>query len=116
MLTPKDAEIEKTLHIAVEMVDRGYKILPVDLYKSAATSFTIDYERQAIIPPFNVVDGLGDGTAETVIEARKDGEFISIEDLLGRTKLNSQNIERLKDLGVLDNLPETNQINLFDFS
>ncbi|HKM11091.1 MAG TPA: PolC-type DNA polymerase III, partial [Bacilli bacterium] len=114
-LTPKDAEIEKTLHIAVEMVDRGYKILNVDLYKSSATSFTIDYERKAIMPPFNVVDGLGDNTAHTVIEARANGPFISIEDLLSRTKLNSQNIERLKELGTLDNLPETNQINLFDF-
>ena len=115
-LTPKDAEIEKTLHIAIEMVDRGYKMLNVDLYKSAATSFTIDYERKALIPPINVVDGLGDGTAQTVVEARNNGVFISIEDLVARTKLNTGNIERLKELGALDNLPETNQINLFDFS
>lgn len=115
-LSPKEAEIEKTLHIALEMVDRGYKMLNVDLYKSQATAFSIDYERNAIIPPFNAIDGLGDGTAESVVEARKNGEFISIEDLVSRTKLNSQNIERLKELGVLDNLPDTNQINLFDFS
>ena len=115
-ITPKEEEIEKTLQIAIEMADRGYKILNVDLYKSAATSFTIDYERNAIIAPFNVIDGLGDNAAQSVIEARKNGEFISLEDLTNRTKLNSQNIEKLKDLGVLDNIPETNQINLFDFS
>jgi DNA polymerase-3 subunit alpha (Gram-positive type) len=115
-ITPKEEEIEKTLQIAIEMADRGYKILNVDLYKSAATSFTIDYEHNAIIAPFNVIDGLGDNAAQSVIEARKNGEFISLEDLTNRTKLNSQNIEKLKDLGVLDNIPETNQINLFDFS
>lgn len=115
-ITPKEADIEKTLHIALEMVDRGYKIENVDVYKSQATAFMIDYERKAIIPPFNAIDGLGDGTAESVVEARKNGDFISIEDLVSRSKLNSQNIERLKDLGVLDKLPETNQINLFDFS
>ncbi len=115
-LTPKEEEIEKTLHIALEMVDRGFKIMNVDLYKSEATTFSVDHERQAIIPPFNAVDGLGDGTAQSVVEARKHGEFISIEDLVSRTKLNSQNIERLKELGTLDQLPDTNQINLFDFS
>lgn len=60
-------------------------------------------------------DGLGDNTAISIVEARKDGEFISIEELVERTRLNSQNIERMRELGILKNLPEKNQLNLFDF-
>jgi DNA polymerase-3 subunit alpha (Gram-positive type) len=49
------------------------------------------------------------------VEARKNGEFLSIEDLVDRTRLNTSNIENLKELGALEGLPESNQISLFDF-
>jgi DNA polymerase-3 subunit alpha (Gram-positive type) len=57
-LTPKEENIEKTLQIALEMVERGYKFENIDLYKSLATEFLVDHENKALIPPFHVVDGL----------------------------------------------------------
>ena len=111
--TPKDEEIEKTLQIAVEMYERGYSISNIDIYKSDYKDFVIDEENNCIVPPFIVIDGLGEGPAETIIEARKQRPFVSQEDLINRTKLNSQNIEKLRKLHVLDSIPEEDQITLF---
>lgn len=110
--TPKDEEIEKTLHIALEMYERGYKISNIDLYKSDATKFVVDEVSNSVIAPFTVIDGLGEGPAQSVVEARTR-PFVSQEDLAVRTKLNSQNIENLRKLKVLDNLPEEDQVRLF---
>lgn len=110
--TPKDEEIEKTLHIALEMYERGYKISNIDLYKSDATKFVVDEASNSVIAPFTVIDGLGEGPAQSVVEARTR-PFVSQEDLAVRTKLNSQNIENLRKLKVLDNLPEEDQVRLF---
>ncbi|MFA6370210.1 MAG: PolC-type DNA polymerase III [Bacilli bacterium] len=114
-LTPKEEEIEKTLQIAMEMLDRGYNIQNIDLYRSEATRYGVDHKTNSIIPPFTCIDGLGESAAVTVVNERKNGEFISIDDLIERTKLNSQNIDNLMRLGVLKNLPEKNQMNIFDF-
>jgi DNA polymerase-3 subunit alpha (Gram-positive type) len=115
-LTPKEENIEKTLQIALEMVERGYKFENIDLYRSDATEFVVDHETQCLIPPFHVVDGLGDAAAESIVEARKAGKFLSKEDLLKRaTKLNGTNLNDLSDLHVLDGLGETNQMSLFEF-
>lgn len=110
--SPKDDEIEKTLIVALEMAERGYKIGSIDLYKSDSKNFVIDHEKNELIPPFIVIDGLGLAAADSVIEARKQ-KFFSQEDLLSRTKLNSQNVENLKKLHVIDELPEFDQLSLF---
>ncbi len=114
-LNPRDNNIVENLQLTLEMINRGYGVSNIDLYKSEAIRFIVDHEKKQIIPPFIVVRALGEGTAESVVEARKDGEFISIEDLVERTRLNTSNIENLKELGVLKDLPESNQISLFDF-
>lgn len=111
----KDDEILKTLIATVEMVDRGYKIKNIDLMRSLATDWAVDAEEKAIIPPFNVISGLGGDAAQTVVEARKKGAFLSKEELHSRTKLSESDIKILTDLGVLDGLGETNQMSLFEF-
>jgi hypothetical protein len=63
------------------MTARGYKFSNIDLYRSDAKNFVVDHETKSLIPPFSAIDGLGEAAARTVIEARKDGEFLSIEDL-----------------------------------
>ena len=97
------------------MVQRGYSFANIDLYRSDATKFVVDYERKALIPPFVTIDGLGENNAITVVEERKNGEFFSREDLLRRTKLTSTNVQDLADMGVLDQLSESDQLSLFDF-
>lgn len=116
-LKNKEVNIYKTLLIALEMVERGYKFENIDLYKSDAHMFVVDHENKALIPPFSVVDGLGLAAAQSIVDARKDGrKFLSKEDILKRAnKLNSTNLADLEKLGVLKGLGETNQMSLFEF-
>ena len=114
-LSPKETEIFKCLQIALEMWERGYEIGMIDINKSIARYWVVDHENNKIIPPFNVMDGLGISAAETVKEAREKRPFSSIEDLAARTKLSNQHIETLKKYGVLKDLPESDQLSLFDF-
>ena len=114
-LSPKETEQIKTLSMALEMVQRGYKFENISLEKSDPVNFVVDKENNALIPPFITIDGLGANNAQTVQEARKDGPFHSKEELLRRTKLTSTNVEDLSRMGVLDGLDETDQLSLFDF-
>jgi len=114
-LSPKDDEIEKCLCIALEMAERGYRISMIDLDRSISRYWVVDEADKTIIPPFNVLDGLGEAAAETVVEARKKRAFVSVEDLTNRTRLSQQHVDTLRKLGVLKNLPESDQISLFDW-
>ncbi len=114
-ISNKDKAIHAMLEVAIEMAERGFKFKNIDLYKSHATDFILDKENGALIPPFIVIDGLGEAAAQSVVEARKDGEFTSKEDLLRRTKLNGTNVEDLDALGVLKGLGDTDQMSLFEF-
>ena len=111
----KDEDLHDMLQVCIEMFERGFKFGNIDLYKSDATKFLCDHENGLLIPPFIVIDGLGEAAASSVVEARKDGEFKSKEDLLKRTKLNGTNVEDLDRLGVLKGLGDTDQMSLFEF-
>ena len=115
-LSAKEEEIEKSLSMSLEMVQRGYSFGGLDLYKSEATRFIVDRESGKIIPPFITIDGLGFAAAQSVIEARKEGPFLSKEDLIKRTKLNSQNIAKIEAQGALKGLEDNNQMDLFSFN
>ncbi len=115
ILSPKEDEILKTLQIAIEMEERGFTFSNIDLYKSDASNFVVDREHGCLIPPFSTIDGLGESAAQSIIEARKDGPFLSKEELLRRTKLNGTNVKDMSALGVLDGIPENDQLSLFDF-
>ena len=114
-LSNKEDEILKTLQVALEMIQRGYKFVNISLEKSMAKNFVVDKENNALIPPFSTIDGLGEHNAESVIEEREKRPFSSIEDLLSRTHLTQTNVEKLKELGVLKDLPESDQMSLFDW-
>lgn len=122
-LSNKEAAMLDSLQVAIEMLERGYHFENFDLYRSDAKMFVVDHEKKSLIPPFNVIDGLGLSAANSIIEAReeKDSEgnkkpFLSKEDLLSRaSKLNSSNLKKLEEFGVLDGLGETNQMSLFEF-
>ncbi|NLN79986.1 MAG: PolC-type DNA polymerase III [Erysipelotrichia bacterium] len=115
-ITPKEEEIFDTLFVALEMYERGFKFANLDLYKSDATNFIIDEENKTLIPPFVVLDGLGESAAQSVLEARKDGVFTSVEDLEKRTKLNTTVLDKMKKLGVFADLPDSDQLDLFNFN
>ncbi|MCF0117201.1 MAG: PolC-type DNA polymerase III, partial [Bacilli bacterium] len=114
-VSAKEEEIEKTLQSALEMVDRGYKFGKLDINKSRSTKWYVDEETQTIIPPFTAIDGLGEAVAESVVKAREEKPFLSIEDVQQRTKLSKSHIQVLKELKALESLSESNQLNLFSF-
>lgn len=114
-LSTKEVAIESTLEIAIEMVERGFTFSNINIEKSDATNFVVDHENKCLIPPFITIDGLGENAARSIVEARKERPFATKKDLLQRTKLNNTNMERLNSLHVLDNLPDNEEISLFDF-
>ena len=99
------------LQLAWEMFLRGYTCEYVDLYRSAADKFIIDGD--ALLPPFSSLSGMGIKAAESIVAAREDGEFTSIENLRARTGISKTNIEILRQHGCLDGMEESDQLALF---
>ena len=58
---------------------------------------------------------LGDKAADAIVEAAKDGAFLSKDDFRQRTKVSKTVVDLMASLNLLGNLPESNQISLFDF-
>ena len=110
----KEKDIFDTLEVCYEMVSRGYRMTNIDLNKSLATQFKVNPDNKfEIIPPFKILDGLGDNVAESIVNARNDREFLSKEDLMDRTLLSQTLLKKLESLGVLNHLDDSNQISLF---
>ena len=109
--TAKDKSKQTVLEIIVEFYARGFKFVPIDLYKSDAKNFQIT--PNGLLPPFSSLQGLGVNAAHSIVEGRKDGEFKTLEELKERTSLGRSLIDMLKENGVLDGIPETNQLTLF---
>lgn len=109
----KEKNLLTVLEIANEMVERGFKFGMIDLYKSDAQNFVID--GNTLIAPFRAVPSLGVNVAKQIVEARKDGQFLSKEDLATRGKVSKTLIEYMTDNNVLKDLPDENQLSLFDF-
>ena len=58
----------------------------------------------------------GDKAADAFVTAAAEGPFLSRDDLRQRSKLSKTVIDLMGDLGLLDGLPESNQLSLFDFA
>lgn len=109
--TQKDKNLYTVLEVALEMYKRKLKFRNVDLYESDDKIFKIsgDY----ILPPLISIEGMGENAAKSIVEERKKGKFISIEDLTSRCKITKTSIEGLNEQGCLSEMDETNQISLF---
>jgi DNA polymerase-3 subunit alpha (Gram-positive type) len=110
---PKDADTMKDMRIVEEMYARGFEFLPIDIYRSKATKFQIIDGK--LLPPLNSIEGMGDKAAEAVEIAAKDGPYLSRDDFRMRTKVSSTVIDLMNDLGLFGDLPQSNQLSLFDF-
>ena len=99
------------LQLAWELYLRGFGCEYVDLYRSDAEKFII--LENSLLPPLASLSGMGTKAAQSIVEARKDGMFTSIEDLRRRSGISKTNIEILRQHGCLDGMSESDQIELF---
>ena len=101
------------MKIVQEMYARGFDFTPIDIFKAKSRDFQIIDGK--LMPSLNSIDGLGEKAADAIVEAAKDGPFLSREDFRIRTKASKTIVELMSELGLLGDLPESNQLSLFDF-
>ena len=94
----KEQDTIKDMRIVQEMYARGFEFLPIDLYKAKAHHFQIIDNK--LMPSISTIDGLGDKAADAVVEAAKDGKFLSRDDFRQRTKVSKTVIDLMVDLGI----------------
>jgi DNA polymerase-3 subunit alpha (Gram-positive type) len=109
--TNKEKDEYLVYEVAYEMYARGYQFLPARLGHSKATRFSVEDGKVRL--PFRALEGVGETAAISLVEAYEKGPFSSIEDISTRTSVNSSNMETLREHGVLEGLPESDQLTLF---
>ncbi|MDD4081443.1 MAG: PolC-type DNA polymerase III [Eubacteriales bacterium] len=109
-LTEKNKEEIVVMEMVYEMGLRGFSFLPVDLYKSHESHFLI--EGDALRCPFTSLPSFGIAAAQNLVAAREE-PFISVEDLKTRARLSVAVINMLRDMGTLNGLSDTNQVDFF---
>ena len=110
--TNKELGQLESLKVCLEAAARGISFAPIDLYKSNATVWGVKDEK-TIYPPFSSIDGLGDTVAVKIVQERQKGEFISIEDFQIRAKVSQTLIDKMRLMGILNDMPESSQLSLF---
>ena len=110
----KEKNLLTVLEIANEMLERGFKFKMVDINKSDASDWLIMEDGKTLLAPFSAIPGLGLNVAKQIIAAREEKAFLSKEDLAKRGKVSQSIIEFMNEQHVLDDLPDENQLNLFE--
>jgi DNA polymerase-3 subunit alpha (Gram-positive type) len=108
----KDQDTIKDMRIVQEMYARGFEFMPIDVYRAKPHHFQIIDGK--LMPSFNSIEGLGDSAAVAIAEAAKDGPFLSKDDFRDRTKVSKTVVDLMADLGLLGDIPESNQLSIFD--
>jgi len=110
--TAKEKNEQTILEVCYEFYKRGFTFEKIDLYNSHPSNFLIASEK-SLLPPFNAIAGLGLSAAQSVVKAREEEPFLSVEDLSNRTSLSKTIIENMYNMGILDILPKSTQMSLF---
>ena len=109
----KEIDLIDTLEVCYEMACRGYKIANISLEKSLAKDFLVNPDNpKEIIPPFIVLDGLGEAVANKIVQEREK-PFTSIQDMMDRTSLPKPIFKKLEEMGVFKGMDDSSQTTLF---
>lgn len=111
-LSNKEQDALKDMRIVQEMYARGFEFEPLDIFKAHSRNFQIVNNK--VMPSLSSIEGLGEKAADAIMEAAKDGPFLSKDDFRSRTKASKTVVDLMADLGLLGDIPESNQISLFD--
>ena len=112
-LTPKEESSMGDMLIVREFYERGFEFVPIELNTVKSRLFQITDGK--LMPSLKTINGLGEKSADAVVEAVKDGPFTSRDNFRDRTKVSKNLVDLLDSLGILGSLPESDQISLFDF-
>ena len=112
-LSATDKDILIALRLCQEMYARGFEFLPMDLYQSDSRYFKIVDDK--LLPPFNVISGMGDKAAEQLQIAASQGKFLSQDEIRDRGKVSQTILDKMIELGIIKDLPKSNQLSLSDF-
>ncbi len=107
----KDKGVLDNLLIFNEMLCRGIEILPIDLRKSHSRKFLVEDGKMRL--PIGILQGVGEKAAADIQKAVDEGNYLSIDDLQIESGVSKTVIEKLKEVGALSFLPDTNQMTLF---
>ena len=111
-ISAAEKDMMTTLEVCHEFYRRGFTFEPMDVYKSDATRFLVT--ETGLIPPFTSMPGIGEQAALSIVEERKNGKFLSAEELIVRCpKASKAVVELLEQIGALGSMPKTTQITLF---
>ena len=111
-LSDKDKDVYGTMRVVQEMYARGFEFEPIDIFRVQSRSFQIVDGK--LMPSLNSIEGMGEKAADAIVEAAKDGPFLSKDDFRERTKASKTIVDVMAKLGLLGNLPESNQLSLFE--
>ncbi|MBQ6075109.1 MAG: PolC-type DNA polymerase III [Lachnospiraceae bacterium] len=111
-LSDKELLVLRDMRLVEEMYARGIEFMPIDVYKAKADRFQIIDGK--IMPSFNSIAGLGLAAAQSLEEAAAQGPFLSREDMIQRSKINSTLAETMAHMGILGDMAESNQLSLTD--
>ena len=112
-LSKAEQDTLRDMRSVQEMYARGYDFMPIDIYRAQADRFQIIDGK--LMPSLSSIAGLGLSAAEGVVYAAMDGPFLSKEDFRNRSKVSKTICDLMSDMGILGDLPESNQLSLFDF-
>lgn len=110
--TQKEESMYDDMKIVQEMYARGYEFVPIDIFSAKAHAFTIVGDK--LMASLDSIDGVGENAADAIADAVQDGEFLSRDDFKVRCKVSQTTVDHLADLGLLGDIPMSNQISLMD--
>ena len=110
-LDDKESDLLADYQVVNEFFLRGFSFQRASLYDSAAEDFIIS--GNGLLMSLSSIDGVSEAQARSIVAARANGNFISVDDLKTRAGLNKTSIAALTAHGCLNGLQETNQCTLF---
>ncbi len=107
----EEAQMDDAL-VVREMYARGIEFTPIQLGVAKGRNFQIVDGK--IMPAYTSLHGMGANAADALEEACKGGPFVSQQDIRERAKVSQTILEKMSELGLLGELPESNQFSIFD--
>ncbi|MBQ8194604.1 MAG: PolC-type DNA polymerase III [Oscillospiraceae bacterium] len=109
--TAKEEGIADALMLVNEMMLRGIGVLPVDVKKSNATTYVVEDGKLRL--PFLAIQGCGENAAIRLKEVINNGDYICVDDIQKQSGINSSVMEKLTEMGVFADIPQSAQMSLF---